>query len=251
MRKAKEELSSQVDVENQRDFYQYYKGRYFGYMGPDGKVLPALISQSVSAPNGYVAFRYYDPTDKLWKEADQPAALKDMGDGRFRFGAPILGTVSFGPTYAYVEGNSLRESIKGIAVTRLKAEVPNGTFIFQKYAAKHPELLKMFGQYPYSVEEAELVLGIFNKSYYTWNESIQLLEMGERLGCPVSKHVGLYLDSDSPDILVGFKNMPGIARLTSTKYGEPSIEINERAKHLKPVLEHILLPITSNQLTIN
>jgi len=241
MRQAPALLAAAPDVENTKDFNQYYKNRYFGFR-PDKAVLPCILDRNSDRsplPSSKIAVCYFEP------EKPPSSAIidfKDFSKGGYFFGAPSLGNVTFGPSYAHIQGLGYRESIKGIGLNRLKAIVPNQQFVLGKFGmGKDQKLIHMIsgGRYFSHPDEAEFIYQIYNKTYFDWHEALQALERGDRLGCQVTKQVGLYLEEGQEYIQISYKNFECIGHVVDAN----RIEILEGYKFLIPALEHILYPL--------
>lgn len=247
------QLSDFCDVETIKDFFQYYRGRYLGYRPNLGEseIFPAIIPENAErqpAPT-HIGLRYYDPGYKPNSDEHQLQLLnvpfKNMSNGHYAFGAPILGTTLFGPTYGYFLGFPLRESVKGIATHKLTFVVPNHTF-FSKYARGTKEKSKYLsaidGRHFGYPSEMELVYWIYNKKYYSFVQAWQMLHKGERLGCPLSRNIGLFLDEGNPNIGITFKDRPiGIVSDNADQ-----VVLNEEEKHLVPAIETAFKTINYN-----
>lgn len=229
-------LSQGLDVESSKDLFQYYRNRYFGYK-PENTTYPCILDPAPSGgnPSPRIALKYF----KLGENDTMIVDWKDLAHKQFLFGAPSLGNVSHGPSYCFVQGIGYRESIKGLGMGRMKFCVPNHEFVIGRYAAsKEVKLINAIqnGRYFTYPDEAELVYGIYNKTYYGWREAIQVLEQGLRLGCQLSKQVGLFLEDEEEHILLSYKNFKCVGRLRDENY----LEVLKGYTYLIPVLEHIL-----------
>src|SRR5271154_5136668 len=123
----KAQLAEELDCMSLRDFFQYYKGRYFGILsGADPNIiLPAFITSALHGNDTFVA-TIFDPQNKTLVPMEiNLRSLKERG----RFGCPLLGTAIIGPTYSYFLGNPVRESLKGVALSRFDPFIPNYQFI--------------------------------------------------------------------------------------------------------------------------
>ena len=241
MNRSASQLAEEIDCVSLRDFCQYYKSRYFGMrstLSPD-TILPAYMN---GGPRGDETFTLiiFSNENKLLSTANSDwAAVKEFG----RFGCPILGTALVGPTYTFFSGNPVRESLKGVSLGRYDSWLPNNEFITKRYAHINPSISKMFGgggRNFGSKEEMETIYHIYNKTYYTLRNAIDELEDGKRLGCPITRTCGFYLEEGIPDILMSYKHIAPVGKLTQAIEGDYRVEIIEQHKYLVPAIQHSL-----------
>jgi hypothetical protein len=233
-------LVSGLDCTSIKDFYQYYKQRYFGLLDDDKvTILPAFVNYSAPAPKDHLAVGIYKPKTKTVEEG-----IINWGyiGTNGRLGCPVLGNTPIGPTYAFLMGQPYRESYKGICLARCRCEMPNSDFIYGKYAHVNPNIVKMTGskQYFGTSYEMETVYNIYNKAYYPFEDAVELLERGSLLGASITRSCGLYTDENNPDVLLSYKGTAAVGRLTQARANDNRIEIKPTYKYLVPAIQHSL-----------
>lgn len=233
---TKPKLSIGPDCSDLRDFYQYYNCRYFAIKQPDGSLRAACISTQAARGDTSFGVCVYNPeTKETTTETITWNQLKKIGV----FGSPMLGNTLLWDSYVYLSGYAIRESIKGIGLTGLEYTVPNRAFYVDRYATKRKTEISTAlaqGHYFSYKEEMTLVHNILNKIYYSFNNAVHILEKGSRLGCPISKSLGLYLTDGIPDILVSYRNRPSIGRVVMVD-DSYAIELKQEHKWLEPAIQ--------------
>jgi hypothetical protein len=242
MNRLSPQLAEELDCMSLKDFFQYYKTRYFGIkstLNPN-TILPAYINSGLQRDETF-AMALYDDKKQLGLEVVNWKRIKEAG----RFGCPLLGTTLVGPTYTFFMGHPYRESLKGISLGRCDSWLPNYEFIAKKYVYINPALGKMLGGAHSgrnfgSKEEMETVYNIYNKTYYPIKNAIEDLEAGNRLGCPITRTCGFYLEEGVPDILMSYKHIAPVGKLTQSKEDDYRVEIVDSCKYLVPAIQHSL-----------
>lgn len=229
-------LTLKADCADLRDFYQYYRGRYFGLKTDTDKVLSACIDPNVEMGNNFQILTY----DTLNRDAVVPMVMTwARVQKECSFGSPVLGNVLNGPHYTYLYTYGYRESIKGLGLSSVEYHVPSATF-FTKWGQRHQEFLVLLdGTAHASREELALVWNTFNKTYFTFGEAISILERGMRIGCPLNKSVGLYFHEGFKDIQLSYKTFDRVGAVKESQ-GEYRVELKYEYLWLQPVLASLL-----------
>jgi hypothetical protein len=226
------ELHDQIDCESLADFWQYYRGQYFGVKAPNDKIYSCYIHDRDGTDIILGQFNG-DEIEKVRLSWDE---FKRVG----LFGNPVLGTIEFGPTYAYLSANARRESIKGLSLGKLLVMCPNKEFVFGEYGKSKNFFKNAFtgGQFA-SPDELRTAYTIYNKKYFEWYAALSLLERGKRLGFPVSRHCGMFLDPGSSGIQLSYKARK-VGTVTSDGPYASEVLLARQFTPLIPVLSHIL-----------
>jgi len=229
------QLHTLIDCESLRDFWQYYRHQYFGLINPGGTIDVGYLAD-MSGDGRVIYIGKFDGKTAIKPIALSWDNLKEQG----LFGIPALGTIKFGPSYLYLSAHARRESIKGLALSRVDSTCPNYQFVFGVYGKNKPQYQKGLGGGHYSdVEELKTAYQIYNKHYFDWDVAVDQLMNGERLGCPISKHCGLFLDQDNPDIQLTYKQKK-VAKVLSRRDVETEIILHDSFKNLGPILSYLL-----------
>lgn len=219
MRKLK---LSGCDCESPEDFGQYYRNRYFGLQGEDSTIHPSSL---VQVKGGTCAiYRYKRPGAEPEAETYQWADLRKRG----LFGKPSTGNIVYGSGYVYTWDFARRESQKGFN--------PSGVLTW------HPDMygLKSFeekirgrsGQ----AARFDSVWNVYNPTFWNWGDAIRQLESGERIGCPITEKLGLFLKLKEPNVHVSYK-YNHIGELTPS---DGNIELLPKFKYMRQILENII-----------
>lgn len=201
-------LLGPLDCENIRDFSQYYNRRYFaiksdlllGSNAPEDALYPAMYSGGTNN----IALIFWMPNKGQGTLATTWDSLRVFG----RFGHALLGTIPWKHSYAYLSQYAYRESVKGFGPNRVYSWVPgelNSKVVFA-YKVKHPEAHLPFVYKTGPQIEMEAVYEIYNKRMYTWEEAIENLVCGRKLGCNISNKMGLFIQEGEPEIQVSYKD---------------------------------------------
>lgn len=229
------QLALNPDVESPKDFFQYYGGRFLGYRPKgEGLVFPCTLADRLARGHPEpkdIPFRAWDSQEN---ELVFEKPFKELRHStEFLYGAPVLGNAEFGDTYVHVSGFAVRESIKGLSLGRLQLTVPNAKFYLNKYSVGVDEKYINAIQGRMGMKhEAWVVHNIYNKKFFGWAESLAKLNNGDRLGCQLTKSLGLFLDENEPNINVTYKAIKvGKVRDSHT------IELLPKFRYLGPAIE--------------
>ena len=198
-----------ADCEDGRDFAQYYKSRYFGWVTAAG-----LTSAFIQRANTVSSFNIgvYNPATLQVEQIQTDFASICMNG---RFGMPLLGNLPVGPTFVYQTWVPRRESIKGLSFSSSKLKFPmHGGIsktvpdVVAKYLDKTPALKgALLGTLFGSSEECKLAYGVYNKTYMLPQEAVRRLNSGELLGAALTPYVGLYVNDASHHIQILYRGL--------------------------------------------
>jgi hypothetical protein len=198
-------MLGKYDCENMQDFYQYYKGRYFAIPSeyvdrPPGILYPTVIYQIQSHTEVVVA--YFDGSDVL-HIATPLDKLVRMG----KFGVPMLGTIPWKHTYLYLSQAGYRESAKGIS-SKLTVWWPDqlSKTMIMYMAMSNLVPFNNGGATFGRLSEMEAVYNILNNYMYTWEEAMELLRNGRKLGCNISNKIGIFIKDGEPNLQVSYRD---------------------------------------------
>ena len=233
-------MFSQFDCEDSRDFGQYYRGRYFG-ISKGGRVRPALLN-TVLPGDSFRVFEWDSTTKKSSPLTYDKNALATVG----LFGCPILGNIQIGHTFAYASISPIRESLKGIAPTRMSVIFPkHGTpkdskvSVMEYLINKNIQLRLLWDSMPGhfgSMEEFELMDYVFNRTYYKGYEAVELLTSGEKIGAAIDHNLGLYIDIYKPNVRIMFRGKDvGFIQIDSRGRID-DIHVNRRESPIAPFI---------------
>lgn len=183
-------MSERADTLN--EFVRSYERSWVGMRGENGRVYPARINfGAFDASTGVLKLKRISDPDKpeeeselVWKQ-DRMTLVRDM---------PDLGMISLGPTIGYLSTKPARHWHKGYYPNNVLLHIHNLPDIsaVEKLATFHTKLPKVLWQ-------------VYNREYWHPKEAIRLIEEGEGVGYPLSKHFGVYLQKDVEHPLIAYK----------------------------------------------
>lgn len=179
------------DVETVADFGRYYRGSYIPVM-QEGKLVPFQVSIN---DGEYILGQF------LTRNADGTIQRRDSAAIRWkdfvkiaRFGAPEVGMVDLGPTVVYVYLRPERQWGRGYLPQNLNVVNFNGWDAREKLPARffepHSELL---------------MYSLICPEHKKPKEAINQLTEGSRIGCSITNRLGLYIQKNSPSIMVAYR----------------------------------------------
>lgn len=221
---------SQVDCETPEDFLQYYKNRLFALKDKiKGDLQPTVLYQRVD-PNTFQLKVYpndqgmFVPLVMPWKE------LRLQG----LFGRPLLGNTVVGDSYVYLWDSPRRESVKGLDLNKLMSWEPDRYGLWPMINAELQK--KTVPQQQLETARAHRLWHIYNPKFFRWDEAVDSLVSGQRVGAPISYKVGLCLQLNSPHMWVSYKQ----SRIGRVDDDHRTILLDEKFAHFEPILRLVV-----------
>lgn len=165
------------DVENIRDFSQYYFNSWIGYKNGTEKYIPTYISRVGDETNIAVKAILNDSGDSenrilTWRN------LRDYG----QFGHPRVGAVNLRDTSGYITRNSARTAHRGYRFNAAHMHV-FGMWVLSNSGMKMP-----------NTADYSVIFNVFNPSYFPLKTLLDQLEQGERLAGAISRKISLSME---------------------------------------------------------
>ncbi|MDE2097322.1 MAG: hypothetical protein KGL39_08775 [Patescibacteria group bacterium] len=161
------------DVENIADFSRYYRYAWLGWHRHPKGPSPVCIQQV--------------GTDVVVvQDVDGIASAIEWGDAQryFSFGTPELGLVNGDYTTLYLYQGAPRQPHRGYRPNGVHQTVFNGWSTRKIIKAPAPS-------------DKEIIRNLFFPVYYELKEAFDVLNSGDRVGCALSRTLGLYTNADS------------------------------------------------------
>jgi hypothetical protein len=169
------------------EFQKSYADSYFGLRIKD-KVFPAKI-KAVSRNVLTCTYTAAKSGGTLSHEIDWLTG-RDILDRDY----PDLGCVKIGPTVGYMSVRPYRQFKKGYVPDNAEIMVPN-----------KQQIRKVLPRFVPSTSHKDVVWAVYNPEYWHPDEARRLFSVGEGVGYPLSINFSLYLNSDVPNPLIGYK----------------------------------------------
>jgi len=186
-----------ADVDNPRDFSQYYRGGYIGYNDPQNPeiITPLLISRTDDEGNQIRCHRMQKTNTDVsgtYRLVETvltfPAIMAAC-----QFGMPQYGSTVYGNGAQYLSRNAPREGYRGYRTDRLRSHV----FAYWFYR----NLGLAFG----GDADNDAVWYTFNPYYYPAQQAFTEIHSGTRLGCPISRFLTVHADTTAETPAISYK----------------------------------------------
>lgn len=168
------------DVENADDFWNYYNSSWILVNDEPHKV-SRLAGQGAFELIGLDTGRKVLTLNELKKIAV--------------FGKPLLGNVAWGSSYVYLYTKGIRTAHKGL----MYDDSLSYTAFNDYYTSTR------LGEPEFNIQDFRAVREVFSPTYSTYSGAFHSLQIGESLGIPVSRTIGLFTVPNSSFPLVSYK----------------------------------------------
>lgn len=165
------------DVDNLRDFQQYYVGSWIGYRDSGEKFLPLYINKVESDAN----ISCLAVTDNEGGEQTKTLSWKELREYG-QFGHPRLGAFNVENTSGYMTRNSNRTANRGYRTQGIHMHV-FGMWILSTEGMRVPQ-----------AASRDVLFSIFNPQYFPVRGLVEMLMQGERISGAVSRKVTLCME---------------------------------------------------------
>ena len=218
------------DVDNGRDFSQYYRGSYIGLREPgNSDVTPALVSR-VTDDGGAVSLTLLRLVERSLAGNTYRGERMDIAFhqllGIAQFGMPQYGTAIYGPTVSYLSRNAPRNGHRGLRLDHLAQHTVCGWELDQAGIKATDQWINDVAWYT------------FNPTHFPASEAFKMIHIdGDRLACPLSRHFYAYANQNFAYPLIGYRQNT-IGRFMETGDG-PYILLNDGFEEYAPLLSRI------------
>jgi len=219
-----------ADVDNIKDFGQYYRQSWIGYYDKEhpGVVVPFYVHRSAGEdPKNVFGQKLTKTAGTIGLPGDYKSTEVHILFGDIlkncQFGMPQFGSVIAGHTASYNYRDSPREGYRGYRAERLQ----HHKFGLWFYSANDIRQ----GDY----DNWDEVWYTFNPYYYDAGAAFSLVESGERLACPISRYLTVHADGQTVTPALSYKTeMIGAFTTDGT-----SIVLSKEFKDYLPVVREI------------
>ena len=226
------------DIENGKDFYQYYKGnrRWIG-LRYGGQVIPAQIIERGNDTFTRFNMRYF--TNPAYLDEDVTwSKIKETGV----FGVPLIGNHPFGASYIHISKIAGREAAKGLSLNEYcRVEMPdkqgfglsNYSYVLELGRRKTDITIPdmdffrglEFGYY------GNCLRHIYEPTYMPVFQALTSMLNGEFLGVALNHNLGFNFVRKDPKIHI-MLNAKSIGYLEDENPRNPSIKVNKEDRFL-------------------
>ena len=230
------------DVENFRDFYQYYRGggRWLGYMEESGFVSP--INFLNSSNNGSELF-----VVKINQDGSSNEILSSwkavMVNGVF--GSPLVGNHPLGKSYLNFKRTAVRDSAKGLVLASIAQRIIDpegyGKYNFNKtcYGKKDGELAsELTIERLISRGASSVISHVYNPVFKGYFEVLESMLAGDIFGAPLNHLLGLHFFHNSTTIKLVYGNIPIGA--VSDDIDHPAVKLDKPNEFMIHYLHNVL-----------
>lgn len=183
-------MSAKADIIE--EFAKSFSSSWFGAkdlgIGPAGMIIPCQVARDRMVPPGILPITYMADNTGRMLSYD---VRWDIGRTNLIRTFPNLGAVKAGPTVAYLGVKPRRQFQKGYVPENIDCHIPN-----------KEEIRKVFPRLLLGPNTKRLVWQVFNRTYWTPQAAIKLIEEGEGIGYPLSAHWSVYVSGQWEDPLL-------------------------------------------------